>query len=146
MLPVTSGFIFPNGFTLESNGSGHRKAAAAYIRENGLREKFKDYEKKTFGGEDEFLLDVIGAVKVCHYCGVHYLYVPRVHNEYIEYIAQKYDAAGYKIKFNDSCMVLNVNEFFKKKITRDGYNKTVITRKDARGASYYIYNPNRDGD
>jgi len=145
MLPVTSGFIFPNGFTLESNGSGHRKAAAAFIRERGLREKFDEYEKKTHGGEDEFLIDVIGALKVCHYSGVHYLYVPRVHNEYIEYIAQKYDAEGYQIKINYSDMVLNINKFFKK-LTSDGYNKTVITRKDSRGASYYIYNPNREGD
>lgn len=145
MLPVISGFIFPNGFTLESNGSGHRKTAAAFIRENGLREKFKEYEKKTCGGEDEFLIDVMGAVKVCHYSGIHYLYVPRVRNDYIEFIAQKYDDEGYQIKINYSGMVLNVNKFFKK-LTSDGYSKTVITRKDTRGVSYYIYNPNRDGD
>ena len=57
----------------------------------------------------------------------------------------EYDDEGYQIKINYSGMVLNVNKFFKK-LTRDGYSKTVITRKDTRGVSYYIYNPNRDGD
>lgn len=146
MLPVISGFIFPNGTTLESNGNGHRKTALLFIRENGLGEKFREYEQRTSGGEDEYLIEVLGAVKICHYCGEHYIYVPRVHNYYIDHIMRKYKTAGYHIKILNSGMVLNVKAFSKIKITCDGYNKTVISRKDVNGTTYYIYNPNIDGD
>lgn len=145
MLPVTSGFIFPNGIILESNGSGHRKTAAEFIRKNGLREKYREYERKTSGGEDEYLTYALGAVKACHYCGVHYLYVPRVHNDYIESIVKKYKDEEYTIKILDSCMSLDV-KVQKVQTSDDGYGRTVTSRKDVNGMTYYIYNPNRVGD
>lgn len=146
MLPVTTGFIFPNGAMLETDGTGHRKNASIYIRESGLMEKYKQYVEKTSGGEDEYLIEVLGAVKVCHYCGTHYLYVPRLHGDYIDYIVKKYEQAGYSIKYFNTCIGLHVNVPTKSKIINKGYNQTIVTLIGLDGKKYYAYNPNREGD
>lgn len=148
MLPVSTGFILPNGTRLETDSTGHRKCAERYIREHGLKERYKAYEQETSGGEDEFLVDVLGALKVCHYCGIHYLYVPKIPNEYKEYVItviREYKKKNFHIKYLNSCVEIEIHISEKVRSTSKGYNRTVMETIE-NGKKRYIYNPNRIGD
>ncbi len=137
MLPTTAGFIFPNGEILDSGSAGHCKTAFRYIRERGLLKSFNDSK---FDAEDDFLIFYLGAVKVCHYLGRHYLYVPRPHNEYIEEVARLYEKNNYSIKYI-SIGNTEAASFKTIDLSRKSYNSTVIETPDG-----YIYNPRRSGD
>ena len=145
MLPVTTGFIFPDGTLLDSGTKGHRKMAFRYIVEHDFLEEYNDYEQKNGGGEDDFLIDVLGAVKICHYCGVHYIYVPKLHGSYIDSIEKLYRYAGYKVfyYYTDTVANLKVSISYYK-IT--SYNQLVVQGIDENGKKFYMYNPNREGD
>ena len=96
MLPVISGFIFPNGYKLEKQSLSHRNCAYHYIVENNLINEYKLYKEKIGGDEDNFLVECLGAVKICHYFGNHYIYVSKIYNHYIKELVQIYEYAGYK--------------------------------------------------
>lgn len=145
MLPVTTGFIFPDGFLLETGGIGHRKMAFRYIVQHGLQKKYYKYEQEKGGGEDEFLIDVLGAVKICHYCGVHYMYVPKLHGIYIDSIEKIYRNAGYKVLYYNTNTVENLKVLVSN-ININSYNLTVVQGIDENGKKCYMYNRNREGD
>lgn len=144
MLPVTTGFIFPDGTKLDTGTKGHRKIALRYIKEYGLLDKYNAYEQKRGGGEDDFLIEVLGAVKVCHYNGAHFIYVPKLHGMYIDSIEKKYKKAGYNVQYY-SPIACNV-EVTLTVTSGTPYNRTVVMGVNEYGDKCYIYNPNREGD
>ena len=139
MLPVTSGFIFPNGEILGNNENGHRKTAEEYLAKKGLTEDFNRYRRETCGGEDEYLVDVLKAAKIWHRWGQHWLYIPRLHGENIKQYIDEYKSNGYTIKNDD-------NDPEEIQIIKSKYNQTVVEYTDEDGNKYYAYNPNKDGD
>ena len=145
MLPVYIGFIFPDGTILDSGTKGHRKAAYRYIVDNNFLEKYNKYEEETSGGEDDFLIEVLGAVKICHYCGRHYIYVPKLHGTFIDRMEKLYKNAGYKVCYLSTNISLSVSVTVKN-LNVTSYNRTVVCGMDKYGKKRYIYNPNRIGD
>lgn len=145
MLPVTTGFIFPDGTNLDSGTKGHRKTAYRYIVDHNFLKTFNEYERKTSGGEDDFLIECLGAVKICHYCGVHYIYVPKLHGTYIDSIEKLYKTAGYKVCYYSTNISLSISVSVQN-LNVTSYNQTVVCGIDNYGEKCLIYNPNRIGD
>ena len=145
MLPVITGFIFPNGTVLDAGTKGHRKIAFRYIVDNNLLKKYDKYEQEIGGREDDFLIECLGAVKICHYFGVHYIYVPKLHGSYIDDIEKLYKSEGYKVCYYRANYHLNISVTNKKEFV-NSYNQTVVCSIDKYGKKCYIYNPNRKGD
>lgn len=147
MLPVSTGFIFPDGKLLDTGSKGHNRCAYRYIMDNNLIDAFSAYERETGGEEGEFLIECLGAVKVCHYNGQHFLYVPRMQGDIIKAAIKKYKKAGYKIVYfnkqwiyNEPIMALSSLD------NRYPYNQIVIEVKMPNGEKYMTYNPRRIGD
>lgn len=152
MLPVITGFIFPNGEKLDTGTKGHRREAFRYIVKNKLLDKYDEFCQTRGDGEDDFLIEVLGAVKICHYFGENYIYVPRPHGDYIESVKKVYEEHKYLVKYYDTLYTggikievpdsesCNMHEVIYD-MSQISYNQTVIRRKGE-----YIYNPIRDGD
>ena len=146
MLPVNTGFIFPNEEILDTGVLGHCRCAFQFIREKGW---MKEFLNSKIDSEDDFLIENRGAVKVCHYFGEDYIYVPEPHNDYIESIKKIYVANGYTvIKYHSNysgIIKIDGNESDNMKrfdISRMAYNQTVVRGIEGE----YIYNPRRNGD
>lgn len=138
-LPVTVGFIFPNGRLLETGGRGHCKTAMRYIMENNLVNEFNQYN----GAEDDFLIEQLGAAKVAQCLGNFYLFLPKGHGWYLEEIKWIYRKAGYTIKY---CHKLLAYEGIENRYSPNDYNRTVCQKVKTDGKIVYTYNPNRIGD
>lgn len=142
MLPVSTGFIFSDGTCLETGGLGHRKCAYKYIMEHNLKEEYDKFK----GGEDEFLIERLGAIKICHYCGNHYIYLPKVVGWYINEMRKLYQNNNFIVKY---CYVQDsMKEYDERIFDTKGYsyNQTVIKDIDFDGNIIYKYNPLRIGD
>lgn len=140
MLPVITGFIFPDGTILETGGEGHCKCAYRYIVEHNLQEYFKDYT----GECDDFLIERLGAIKVCHYRSQHFLYMPNYNNWYYKKIKEIYIKRGYKILYLRSNIIMDVFCFMTS--GEYSYNATVVKDVNENGKIIYKYNPKRIGD
>lgn len=145
MLPVTTGFIFPDGTILDAGIKGHRRTAFRYIVEHNFLDEYNQYEEKIGGREDDFLIECLGAAKVCHYCFVHYIYVPKLHGTYIDSIEKLYKTAGYKVCYYSRNIELNISVAVKN-FQINSYNQLVVCGVDKYGKKCYMYNPNRTGD
>lgn len=141
MLPVTTGFIFPNGEIINTSGKGHCKCANKYIVDHNLQKEFELYE----GQPDDFLIDRLGVAKVCHYCGKHYIYLPKIVGIFLNEMRKLYKKHGYVVKyyFRNSTREFNYKIFNNKLYS---YNQTVIKDFDSNGNIVYKYNPLRIGD
>lgn len=153
MLPISAGFIFPNAEKLDTGTKGHRKEAFRYIVRNNLLELYDKYCQTRGDGEDDFLIEVLGAVKICHYFGKDYIYIPKLHGDYIESIKVLYEAHGYIAKEFDPIFIEDfgieipeneLDDIYEgiSDISLVSYNQTLVRGNDGE----YTYNPKRDGD
>lgn len=142
MIPVNTGFIFPNGSYLDTGSAGHCKCAYKYIEEHNLQNEFQRYN----GAADDFLIERLGAMKICHYRFKHYIYMPRNCGWYMKQVKKMYEREGYIVK---DCYMQDITITLDEQllITRGySYNQTVVKTLDSNGNVVYIYNPLREGD
>lgn len=141
MLPVNTGFIFPNGRCLNTSSIGHCKSAHKYILEHNLQKEFESFK----GQPDDFLIERLGAAKVCHYYGKHYIFLPNIVGIYINEIRKLYQKENYIVKYS----YIHKSKEFDNRIFNEigySYNQTVIKDLDVNGDIIYKYNPLRIGD
>lgn len=142
MIPVKTGFIFPNGIFIETGGIGHRRCADRYIVENNLTEELKEY-----GGEsDEFLIEKLGAIKICQYSGKKYVYITKKYGWYMNEIISMYKKEGYTIIdcYIQDISIETTNEEYLNNYY--SYNQTLVQTVDEHGKVLYKYNPRKIGD
>jgi len=148
VLPITIGFIFPDGRMIDaSGGRGHNKAAIRYILKN---KELNQACIKSGLNDQDFLMYMLGAAKICAYSGIRYIYVPYIHNEYIRNMKDLYEQHGFKVVYFSSryCDKISSDSIvdFKLDIQNLKYTPQVVHIKDPEGNTLYCYNPNRIGD
>ena len=142
MLPVTTGFIFPDGSHISTGTEGHCKSAYKYIQKHNLQKQFNSY----VGSADDFLIERLGAMKICHYRFKNYVYMPRNCGWYIKKIRNMYEKEGVIIK---DCYMQEIKIDLDEQILITqgySYNQTVIKTLTPDGRIIYAYNPARNGD
>ena len=149
MLPVKTGFIFPDGRTLDTGTIGHDKCAYRYIEANKLTKAFDAYKREVGGESSDFMIESLGCLKVAHYSGVHYVYVPRMRRSaLLTPIIKKYKRSGYNIVYVGKEWIYNTKTAETRTIIRESfsYNQTLVPIVNKEGNTIYLYNPLRNGD
>lgn len=134
-LPILIGFIMGEDVIPKINS--HRHTAELYLKEKGLYDSFL---KSNMSAEDDYLVRVLGAIKLYAYGGTMYLYCN--HSIYRKYyrLIKAYKEAGYKMVIvNFESCIAKVDE---RRKVGGGYNLQIIRGTDGK----YNYNPLRNGD
>ena len=146
-LPIYRGYILPNGSIIDASGGiGHTRAAMRYI--NAHPTLLAEFKKSKEDNDEDFLMKVCGAVKICAYGGQQYIYVPYMHGPYVSSIKGLYEMYGFKVIYFSSYFCENLSEESIKlcSLQIKEYTPQIVWRKDPQGRTVYFYNPNRIGD
>lgn len=138
---IRIGYIIINPYWREEleRGKSHSKTASEWINKYNFQNIFNTLlEEKRVIDEEDFLMNYIGAVKLCAYRGKFYCYLPSVVNDDKEYIKNYYENLGYIIIEGK---IFDEEKYKEKTIYNYPYNKTLIKVRNS-----YHYNPMRDGD
>ena len=134
---LVAAFVFKDGSFLDACVKGHYEAAREYVKKIEIYDKqYKVLSSKPesrIRSEEDFLIDVLGAVKLGSYCvlGKKMCYNDKLANPKI---VKYYDELGFKDPFKHDI-----------RINGTGYNQTILI-KHVDGKETLMYNPLRIGD